>query len=156
MDPSARGSFVGLRASHGAAELARAVVEGIAFSLHEALAAVAVGSDRPAEILLGGGGARHPLWSRLLADSFGLPVRTLAVADLSAYGAAMLAAHHLGWVDVFDPSHEWRRMDDAVEPDLVLHRFYRERFEIAGEIFRLTHPLSRLLAELNLPSQARR
>ena len=149
MDPGARGSFVGLRASHGAAELARAVVEGIAFSLHEALNAVAAATAAPEEVLLGGGGARHPLWSRLLADTFGLPVKTLAVADLSAYGAALLAAHHLNWVDVFEATGAWRQIGAAVEPDPATWRRYQEQFAIAADVFRRTRPLAGRLADLN-------
>ncbi len=145
MDPSARGGLFGLHESHGPSEFARAVVEGIAFSIREALNAVAA-SERPAELLLGGGGARHPLWPHLLADALGLPIRRLPIADLSTYGAAMLAAHQLGWIDVGCPPAEWRRLDEAIEPDQQSHQFYRERFELATALFSTTRSLVRNLS----------
>ena len=149
MDADARGALFGLSASHGPSDLARAVVEGIAFSLHAALEAVVSGEEQPTEILLGGGGARHPLWAQVLADAFSLPVTPLAVADLSAYGAAMLAAHTLGWIDVFNPASAWRRSATPVEPNLERHERYREQFAIAGELFQRTRPLSDGVAGLN-------
>ena len=142
MDPQARGSLYGLHESHGPSELARAVVEGIAFSLHEALDSVAA-TDRPTGLLLGGGGTRHPLWPRLLADALGLPIRRLHTADLSTYGAAMLAAHQLGWIDVTSPPSGWRHLDEAVEPDQQSHQRYLERFRLAANLFGATRSLVR-------------
>lgn len=156
MDAEARGAFLGLGVAHGPPELARAVVEGITFSLHEALAAVAGGEERPVEIVLGGGLARHPLWSRLLADGLGLPALALAVADLSTYGAAMLAAHGLGWIDILDPPAVWRQQGDQVAPNAEEHERFREQFAIARELSQKTQPLSGRLAALTESRQARR
>lgn len=155
MDADACGVLFGFGVSHGPPEIARAVVEGITFSLSEALAAVTDGEEQPAEILLGGGLARHSLWSRLLADGLGVPVRTLAVADLSTYGAAMLAAHGLGWIDVLDPPAVWQQMGNPVAPNAEEHQRYRDQFAIARELFQRTRPLSERVAALTEARQVR-
>lgn len=91
-DPSAAGAFVGLRPGHGRAALARAVVEGVAFSLRDGLDAARDLGIRVERIRLAGGARRHPVWPRVLAGIFGLPVELGATEDASALGAALLAA----------------------------------------------------------------
>ncbi len=132
MDTGARGSIVGLHATHGPADLARAVAQGIAFALSEALHVVVERAPRPTEVLLGGG-ARHPLWPRLLADTFGVPVRPLAIADLSALGAAMLAAHHLDWLRLPAEADQWHQYDADITPDPTRHAHLQDLFQIHRE-----------------------
>lgn len=91
VDPFASGAFLGLRATHTSAQLARAVIEGVALSLRAGLDSVrqaGIGVDR---VCLAGGAIRHPLWARVLADALGLPVVYGDGETGSAYGAALLA-----------------------------------------------------------------
>jgi xylulokinase len=91
-DAALRGSFVGLSLGHGPAHLARAVLEGIAYSLKDA-ASIFQGSEgwpRPRMMTVVGGGTRSATLVRILCDVFGQPMRVNPDAD-SAYGAALLA-----------------------------------------------------------------
>jgi xylulokinase len=97
LDPDAAGAFVGLRLDHGRAHLARAVLEGIAFSLLHALEPLQQAGVRPTMIILAGGLARSPLMRTIMADVLGRTVRPLETAEQSALGAALLAAHHAGF-----------------------------------------------------------
>ena len=70
LDVDARGALVGLTTAHGRADIVRAVLEGVAFSLRDAAGAiqsVGVSVDR---FKLAGGGARSPLWRQIVADVF--------------------------------------------------------------------------------------
>jgi len=96
-DGTLRGSFVGLSLGHGPAHLARAVLEGIAYSLKDASS---VFSEReawpkPRMMAVVGGGTRSELLTRILCDVFGQPIRVNPDAD-SAYGAALLGLRGLG------------------------------------------------------------
>lgn len=91
-DAALRGAFLGLSLAHSRAHLTRAVLEGVAFALHDSLSILKQLGLSPASLLLTGGGARSPFIRRLLADVFGLPVTTVNREEGPAYGAALLAA----------------------------------------------------------------
>lgn len=96
MDARLRAAFAGLGLGHGQAHLLRAVLEGVAFSLREALAVLEGVGARPGRLILAGGGARLPLWRQILADVLGRPLQPVRGADQSALGAALLAGHAAG------------------------------------------------------------
>lgn len=96
-DAQARGTFAGLDASHGAAHLVVAVMEGVAFSARLALDAVeAAGGRRAAEIRCGGGGTASDLWCQIKADVFARPLRRMKARDAGAVGALVLAGAGCG------------------------------------------------------------
>jgi xylulokinase len=91
-DPGARASFIGLRAGHTRDDLAHAVIEGVAFSFADGLAALAEAGPVPAQLLAIGGGARSDAWLQLMADVLQRPVLRAAGAEVGpALGAARLA-----------------------------------------------------------------
>ena len=90
-DPSARGALVGLRASHGPAEVTRAVLEGVAFALAEGLELMRGVSVNPTSGVVAGGGVNR-LWQQIIADVLDLPVALGATEHGSARGAALLGA----------------------------------------------------------------
>ena len=61
-NPLARGVFVGLSMAHGRAEMARAVLEGVAFNLKIILDAFLEQGAAIEAMRLIGGGARSPIW----------------------------------------------------------------------------------------------
>jgi len=91
-DPLARGSFVGLTLRHGRAHLTRAVLEGVAFSMRDCFALLrGAGLGEVKEVRIAGGGAKGPLWRRIVASVLGLPMVTVNSTEGAAYGAALLA-----------------------------------------------------------------
>jgi xylulokinase len=90
-DPHARGVFFGLTLRHGKPHLTRAVLEGVAYGLRDALELMRGLGIKPREVVASGGGARSKLWRQILADNFGTPIVTNSAAEGSAYGAALLA-----------------------------------------------------------------
>jgi erythritol kinase len=93
VDPDARAGFIGLSVKHGFADLARGVLEGLAFAArycYEAMGSV------PGEIRRTGGAARNPSLRRILAAATRARVRTSSRQETGAAGAAMIAAVSLG------------------------------------------------------------
>jgi xylulokinase len=90
-DPHARGVFFGLTLRHGKPHLTRAVLEGVAYGLRDALELMRGLGIKPKEIVASGGGARSTLWRQILADNFEAPIVTNNAVEGSAYGAALLA-----------------------------------------------------------------
>jgi xylulokinase len=81
MDPKIRGAYVGLGNETGPAQMARACLEGVAFSIRQGLEAIDPGGAE--KISLIGGGAKTPVWRQILADALQSPVTVLG--DHSEY-----------------------------------------------------------------------
>jgi xylulokinase len=96
-DIGARGAFIGLDASMGPAEFARAVMEGVAASVRWLLEALEASADRSATgFSMAGGGALSDPWCQIRADMLGRPVRRLRSLDAGVLGAALLAGVGVG------------------------------------------------------------
>lgn len=91
--PEARASFTGLDSNAGLAELARAVLEGLAFAARDCYSAM---GDIPAEVRLAGGAARSEAIRCILAAVLNRPVRGIDREEAGAAGAAMIAAVQQG------------------------------------------------------------
>lgn len=92
-DPDVRGGFLGLSAATTQADLARAVLTGVAMSARHVLEAVehACGAAL-GPIAFVGGGARSDLWAQLHADVLERPIERLRVTDSAVLAAALLGA----------------------------------------------------------------
>jgi xylulokinase len=130
-DPLARGAFVGLTVRHRRAHLTRAVLEGVAFSMRDCLDLFAgAGLATVSQIRVAGGGAKGPLWRKIVASVLGVELVTVNSTEGAAFGAALLAGVGAGgWKDVASaceaaiavtgrdaPDREWQRAYDAQYP----------------------------------------
>lgn len=91
-DPHARGVFFGLRPDSTPAELAGAVLEGVALAFADGLEVLTEKGDPVGEISVTGGGARLPYWGRLIAAALRRPLTYRCGGEVgAALGAARLA-----------------------------------------------------------------
>jgi len=108
-----RGLLLGLAAEHGPAEIARAVLTGTLLSARHVLDAVEAATGRRiAEVELTGRGAGDPAWEAIALETLGARVRFHSDPDLSARGAAMLAAIMAG----ASPAQASAVLGDATRP----------------------------------------
>ena len=90
-DPEARGIFAGLTLATSAAEVARSVLEGVAFGVREMLDLLGEATGSPTRLVrAAGGGTRNPLWRQLRADVCDVEFLYLAMEETAALGAALL------------------------------------------------------------------
>ena len=89
--PSARAGFFGLRESHTAAQMLRAVYEGVAIAQCEGIRAIADPGTLSA-VRLGGGGAKSPVWVQTFADLLEERIEVADGSEAGARGAAICAA----------------------------------------------------------------
>ncbi|WP_210651551.1 FGGY-family carbohydrate kinase [Nocardioides sp. SYSU D00065] len=114
---SVRGGLTGLDLMHTRAHVVRAAMEGVALSLRRGLDLLAEHVDPPEEVLLSGGGSRHPGWNQMYADIFDVPVvRTTVNQQAAALGAATLALVGVGAWDGFAAAEEAHRVEERHEP----------------------------------------
>lgn len=90
-DPAAQGVFFGLTGATGPAEIARAVLEGVAMGLRDGLDALTGAGSDVAEIAMAGGGSRSDVWGRIIAAALERPLVWREGGDVGpALGAARL------------------------------------------------------------------
>ncbi|HEX7000501.1 MAG TPA: xylulokinase [Trueperaceae bacterium] len=122
--PDLRGSFHGLSLATSRADVVRAVIEGVAFSLRETYDVMSK-IAAPSRWLATGGGAKSDLWLTVIATLLGAPVGRPAGPDGfetsagAAEGAAWLAWRALG----HDPDRQpragaWLEPDERSAPAL--------------------------------------
>jgi glycerol kinase len=91
-DPYARGTLVGITRGTGAAHLARAVVEAMAYQTRDVVDAMAAASGQHiAELRVDGGASAMDLLLQLQADQLQVPVARPEVLETTALGAAYIA-----------------------------------------------------------------
>ncbi|MCC6147552.1 MAG: xylulokinase [Anaerolineaceae bacterium] len=141
MDPKCRGVLMGLTAQHQLAHIVRAVMEGVVFSLRTGLETLEELGVDSQSIVVSGGGARHPLWTQLIADTLGSPVRVSSFADAAPLGAAMLAGIGCG---VFSDYKEACRGASArVSTEILPDGERSERYARMHQRYRLLYLLVR-------------
>jgi len=95
LDPEARAAWINLSLAHTQADLTRAVLEGVAFSLKEALEVIQPITP-VRQLLATGGGVRSSLWLQILADVLQTELVAPQAEEGAAYGAAILAMVGVG------------------------------------------------------------
>lgn len=137
-DADARGAFWGIDSTMGKGHFARAVLEGVVFSLRQVYD-LTRGPDAqlPSCIVVCGGGAKSPLWRQILADVFSLPVCTTGgAAEGSAYGAALLAGVSCGiWQDTAAAAAQCRLLTRS-EPCPERREVYEKQYRRYCKLYR--------------------
>lgn len=137
-DPYARGALLGITRGTGRAEIARAVVESMAYQTRDVVDAMTSACSLPInELRVDGGASVMPLLRQLVADQIGVDVVRPAGAEITALGAAYLAGLAEGvWSTVDEVSEQWA-VDDRVAPRPDVdrdtdHQRWRRAVERAG------------------------
>lgn len=116
-DPFARGTIVGLTRGSGRAQLARAVIDAMAFQTRDVVEAMTGATGTPVTSLrVDGGASVIDLLLQLQADQLQIPVARSQVAEATALGAAYLAGLAEGVWGSLDEIAELWRADAVVKP----------------------------------------
>ena len=109
--PEARGIFTGIERGTTAAHLARAVLEGIAFQIHELSQAMERDAGRTIKAFkVDGGACANDLLMQFQADLLQTPVIRPKMIDTTAFGAAFLAGLAVGvWSSKEAIRRVWKR-----------------------------------------------
>ncbi len=90
-DTDASGTFIGLRAGSKREDMLLAVLEGVAFALRDNFELVRAAGVDVKESLLTGGGAKSPLWQKIIANVLNIPLLLPAAQEGPSMGGALLA-----------------------------------------------------------------
>lgn len=147
-DSASRGAFVGMTAATGPAELAAAVMEGVAFSARLAFESLERSAmTRPDIIRGGGGGFASDRWAQIRADVLERPVLRSAGRDPGAVGAAVMAGVGIGAVpDLAQATAALVRTDRRFDPDPAAAARAGRRYALWRGLYETLRPLNHGLA----------
>lgn len=133
-DPNLRASFVGASIFHEVGHFARAVMEGVTFSVRDMLTMFEKMNLAYEDIRFVGGAARSATWCQILADTTNKPVYKLENGD-SSYGSAMLAGVGVGiFKDTTEAVEKCVRIKEKFTPNAETTKVYDKMFGFYKEI----------------------
>lgn len=139
-----KASFIGLDLSHDRFDIARAIMEGVAF---QAIWMMESFKTKPSKegLKLAGGASKSALWCQMVADIANLPVRIPEVADLACVGAAILAGTGCGIYPNVEEGYKCLAVRERIiqpDPDRAqmyakLYAQYKKHAEVLGTVYGL-------------------
>jgi autoinducer 2 (AI-2) kinase len=115
----------------------RAILENTAMLVkgHMELVREATGNI-PSEIIFAGGASKSPLWSQILADVLGMPVRVPVVKEATALGAAILAGYGAGlYSSIEEGAKRTVKWDRVFEPNAQNHEVYESLYPTWRKVY---------------------
>ena len=141
-NPNARGTFIGMNMDTTRADMTQAVLEGVAFALRDSFEVAKSLGIKIERTKICGGGAKSPLWKKMIANILNLKVDVIESEEGPALGGAMLAAVACGeYKNVEEAAAKIVRIVDTVEPEEELVKKYDERYQQFRQIYPACKPL---------------
>ena len=129
-NPDARAVFFGMSMDTTRADMTQAVLEGVAFGLRDSLEVARRLGVKIERTRICGGGAKSPLWKKIIANVLNLKVDVLENEEGPALGGAMLAAVGCGaYPDVETIGKRLVHVVNTVEPECELVEKYEEKYQ---------------------------
>ena len=135
-DPNARATFIGMTMDTTRADMTQAVLEGVAFALRDSLEVARALGIHIERTKICGGGAKSPLWKKIIANVMNLKVDVIESEEGPALGGAILAAVACGeFASVEEAAAHIVKVVDTVEPDPELVEKYEARYQQFRQIY---------------------
>ncbi|WP_186578145.1 xylulokinase [Aquibacillus kalidii] len=145
-DSSIRASFIGMDSSHKRRDFARAVIEGITFSLNESIEIFRENGKIIETIYSIGGGAKNEAWLQMQADIFNATIVKLNSEQGPGMGAAMLAAFGIGWYPSLEAcAAKFLQEAETYQPILSNVEKYHSLFRIYKRVYGQTADINKEL-----------
>lgn len=141
-NPNARGTFTGITMDTTREDMTQAVLEGVAFALRDSLEVAKSLGIPITRTKICGGGAKSPLWCKMIANILNLKVDKIESEEGPALGAAMLAAVGCGvYGSVEEIAEKMVKVVDTIEPDPSIAAKYDEKYAQFKQIYPALKPV---------------
>ena len=135
-NPNARGTFIGMTMDTTRADMTQAVLEGVAFAIRDSFEVAKSLGIKIERTKICGGGAKSPLWKKIIANVLGIKVDVIESEEGPGYGGAMLAAVACGeFTSVEEAAEKLVKVIDTIEPDPELVEKYNDRYAKFAKIY---------------------
>ncbi len=141
-NPNARGTFVGMTMDTTRADMTEAVLEGVTFALRDALEIARSFGVKIERVRLNGGGAKSPLWCRIVANIMNVKVDKINSAEGPGFGAAILAAVGCGrFASVEEAAAKLIKVVSTTEQEQELVEKYEKKYQVFRKIYPALRPV---------------
>ena len=141
LDPDARGGFFGLTAAHTKADMLRAVMEGVAYSLRDCMEIISEMGIPISQVRASGGGGKSRLWRQMQADMFLQDIYTVHSPEGPALGVALLAGVGCGtYRSVQEACHHVIAIKDKLSPNQQDAAVYQRYYPIYQQLYPALKP----------------
>ena len=135
-DTDARGTFTGLTMDTSRSDLVQAVLEGVSFAIRDSVEVAKQLGVKIDRSFLCGGGAKSPLWRKMLANVLNIPLDIPQTEEGPGYGGAMLAMVGCGQFESVQAcAAALTRVQKTVEPDPEIAARYEDRYQKFRKIY---------------------
>lgn len=135
-DPDAAGTFIGMRMDTKREDMTLAVFEGVTFALRDSLEVARSLGIKIEKTMICGGGAKSPLWKRLVANILNVEVEVPVSEEGPGFGAAILAAVGCGeYESVEKAAKSIIKIKEKIKPEADLVVKYEEKYQKFKRIY---------------------
>lgn len=145
-DPAARGTFIGMTMDTTREDMTQAVLEGVAYALRDSFEVAKELGIKIERTKICGGGAKSPLWKKMIANILNIKVDVIESEEGPAMGGAMLAAVACGeYASVEEIAAKIVKVVDTVEPTPELAEKYEARYQQFKQIYPALKPVFQVI-----------
>lgn len=135
-DPDAAGTFIGMRMDTKREDMTLAVFEGVTFALRDSLEVARSLGIKIDRTMICGGGAKSPLWKRLVSNILNVEVEVPVSEEGPGFGAAILAAVGCGeYESVENAAKSIIKIKEKIKPEADLVVKYEEKYQKFKKIY---------------------
>lgn len=135
-NPLARASFIGMTMDTTRSDMTQAVLEGVAFAIRDSFEVAKSLGIKIDRTKICGGGAKSPLWRKIIANVLNVKVDILEKEEGPSLGAAMLAAVGTKrFEDVSEAVDTIVKVVDTIEPDKAIAQRYEYKYNQFKKIY---------------------
>ncbi|MBO4456945.1 MAG: xylulokinase [Butyrivibrio sp.] len=129
-NPNARATFTGITMDTTREDMTQAVLEGVAFATRDMYEVAKSIGVAPKRTMICGGGAKSPLWRKMIANILNVEVDVPSCEEGPGMGGAMLAMVACGaYKSVEDAAAAIVKVDKTEKPDPELVAKYEARYQ---------------------------
>ena len=141
-DTNARGALVGMTMDTSRADLTQAVLEGVAFAIRDSFEVAKSLGIPITRSMICGGGAKSPLWKKIMANVLNIPLDTPVSEQGPGMGGAMLAMVACGaYPSVEDVCKKLVRVASTTQPDPEIAARYEARYRRFQAVYPALKPV---------------
>lgn len=135
-NPDARGTFIGMTMDTSREDMTQAVLEGVAFAIRDSFEVAKSLGIHIERTKICGGGAKSPLWKKIIANVLDVKVDVIETEEGPAYGGALLAAMACGeFGSIEEATNTVVKVIDTIDPEEGLVAKYEEKYNKFKKIY---------------------
>ncbi len=141
-NPDARATFIGITMDTTREDMTQAVLEGVAFATRDMYEVAKSIGVAPKRTMICGGGAKSPLWRKMIANILNIEVDVPECEEGPGMGGAMLAMVACGaYASVEDAAAAIVKVSKTEKPDPELVAKYEARYQQFKSIYPALKPV---------------